>query len=127
MDTLTRLLKEGKLAKICKQGAWAVVVLGILHIVVVIYADWQINIAQQQQQTLGQLGPTYYVYDTLILPNIAAVLQDAATIIFYFLVLYVIGTVLGAFASPPPPSDVTYQSLDEVEEDLSVDEEIAHT
>lgn len=125
MDTLSHLLKKGTLGKMCKMGAWAVVILGILHIAVVIYTDWQINIAQQQQQ--AQIGPQFYVLDILILPNIAVLLQDAATIIFYFLVLYIAGTILSAFASPPPPGDVIYQSLDDIEEDMSVDEEIART
>jgi len=125
MDTLSRLLKEGTLGKMCKLGAWVIVALGVLHIALVLYAAWQVNSIQQQQP--GQIGPQNYVLDVLILPNLAALLQDAATIIFYFLVLYIIGTVLSAFASPPPPSDITYQSLDDIEEDISVDEETART
>ena len=124
METLMRLLKEGKLGKWCKVGAWVVVVLSVLHIAIVLYAAWQVNIYQQQQP--GQVGPQYYVLDILVLPNVAVLLQDAATSIFYFLILYIFGVMLSAFASPPP-SDVVYQSLDDIEEDVAVDEETAHT
>ena len=124
MDRLSRLLKEGKLGKWCKLGAWVVVVLSVLHIAIVLYAAWQVNLSQQQQQ--GQIGPQYYILDILILPNIAALLQDTATSVFYFLALYVAGVVFSTFATPPV-SDVIYQSLDDIEEDISVDEETAHT
>ena len=119
MDTLMRMLKEGKLAKLCRSSAWAVIVLGILHIILILYTAWQLNLAQQQPQ--GQIGPSYYVLDAIILPNIGAILLDATTTIFYFVILYVLGTVLSAFASRA--SDITYQSLDDIEEDSTVDEE----
>ncbi len=124
MNTLMRLLKEGKLGKWCKLGAWAVAILSVLHIAIVLYATWQVNIAQQQQA--NQVGPQYYILDILILPNVAALLQDTATSLFYFLVLYISGVLLSAFASPPP-SDVIYQSLDDIEDDISADEETART
>lgn len=123
METLMRLLKEGKLAKLCRSGAWVVVALGILHIALILYAAWQVNLAQQQQP--GQIGPPYYIFDVIILPNISTILLDATTIIFYFVILYILGTVLGTFASRP--SDITYQSLDDIEEESAVDEETVRT
>ena len=119
MDTLMRLLKEGKLARLCRNAAWVVVALGILHIALILYAAWQVNLAQQQQP--GQIGPSYYILNVIILPNISAILFDATTIIFYFVILYILGVVLGTFASRS--SDITYQSLDDIEEDSPVDEE----
>lgn len=123
MDTLMRLLKEGKLAKLCQRGAWVVAALGILHTALILYAAWQVNLAQQQQP--GQIGPTYYIMDVIILPNVGAILLDATTTIFYFVILYILGAILGAFASRS--SDITYQSLDDIEKESAVDEETVRT
>ncbi|HYK86279.1 MAG TPA: hypothetical protein VEV19_12985 [Ktedonobacteraceae bacterium] len=123
METLMRLLKEGKLAKLCRNAAWVVAALGIVHIALVLYTAWQVNLAQQQQP--GQIGPSYYIFDVIILPNISAILFDATTTIFYFVILYVLSAVLGTFVTRS--SDITYQSLDDIEEDSSMDEETVRT
>ena len=122
MDKFKRLVKEGKIGRLCQRGVWIVATLGTLQIVALLYSSWQ-QYREASQNPGG--GPYGDILNFFILPNVATALQGAAATLFYCLILYSAGTVINAFFAEPN-NDITYMSLDE-EDAAQTDEETART
>ncbi len=109
MDKFKRLVKEGKIGRLCQRGVWIIATLGTLQIVALLYSSWQ-QYKEASQNPGG--GPYGDILNFFILPNVATALQGAAATLFYCLILYSAGTVINAFFAEPN-NDITYMSLDE--------------
>ena len=90
MNSLAKLAKEGKIGQLCQRGAWIVAALGTLEMVLQLYALWQMY-QQLQLQSQPGLSISYVYY---LLNNGTVIFGSAINTIFYFLVLYVAGTIL---------------------------------
>jgi hypothetical protein len=85
---MTNLLKEYHIGDWCKRGAWIILVIGVLDIVVGIYT------AIQQSSASGGAPLSFTIADVL-----QVVFSVASPTLFYFLVLYSAGLVLNHFAA----------------------------
>lgn len=120
MNTFKRLVKEGKIGRLCKRGAWVVAGLGMLEVVTLLYGSWQVYKELPQNQ-----GGGYDAVNFFIFPNIASAFLGAATTLFFFLVLYSAGAVINSFYGRAE-EDITITSLDEGDA-VETDEETART
>jgi hypothetical protein len=84
---MTNLLRESHIGDWCKRGAWIILVIGVLNIVVGIYTAIQ-------QSSAGGAPLSYTIADVL-----QGVFSIASPTLFYFLVLYSAGLVLNRFAA----------------------------
>ena len=98
MDTLARLLKKHKLVKLCRAGAWILIVIGSVHVAVLVYNAWQIyrQFAENSIQTLG--GPS--VPTGLFLTYLPSLFSVFALSIFYCIALYSASVVFEALSAP---------------------------
>jgi hypothetical protein len=105
---MINLLKERQIGDWCKRGAWIIAALGLIEIVVGIYNTFQ-------QASLSGGVPLSVV--------IASALQDAlstaATILFYFLILYGAGLLANHFAGT---SEVDVFEVEEEKSDLGANQ-----
>ena len=121
-----RLLKNGRIEKICKLSAIAIALIGTAHIALQFYSAWmtyQILQAQSGQQA-GSFPTVTAEYYTYLMPNITSALESVVTTIFYVVILYTTGVVINAiFASTPDEeaankgdeTAITYEPLDDDE------------
>ena len=66
MDKFKRLVKEGKIGRLCQRGVWIVATLGILQIVALLYSSWQ-QYKEASQNPGG--GPYGDILNFFILPK----------------------------------------------------------
>jgi hypothetical protein len=115
MSTFTQLMREGKVGRWCKRGAFLIAALGILQVLAILYAGWL-----QYQQT--DRAPSTFGF---LLFGASQIFWVMSYTVFFSLILYTVGAVVNSF-SLPAKSDVAYESLDK-EENRSVDEQAVHT
>ena len=101
MNKFMKLLKNGRIAKICKVSAIAIALIGTTHVILQLYSTWMTYQALQFQAG-QQSGPSpftldYYVY---LMPNLSSALEVIATTIFYVVALYTAGIVINACFGP---------------------------
>ncbi|MBV9711646.1 MAG: hypothetical protein JO011_12150 [Ktedonobacteraceae bacterium] len=122
MNRFMKLLKNGRIGKVCKLAAVAIAVIGIAEVALQLYSTWMAYRAMQAQPE--QFGPYSSITYTYLMPNIDSALQSAATTIFYVVVLFVSGAVINAFFGPDGNKEagdkaddtaITYESLDDDE------------
>jgi hypothetical protein len=119
MRTFTRLIREGKVGRWCKRGAFFIAALGILQVLTILYGMWL-----QYHQPIPDGAPSNF--NTLsLLFGASQVFWVIGATAFFSLMLYTVGAVVNAF-SLPAKSDVTYEPLDQAE-DPAVDEQAVHT
>ena len=85
---MTNLLRNYHIGDWCKRGAWIILIIGVLDIVVGIYT------AIQQTNASGGAPLSFTIADVL-----QVVFSIASPTLFYFLVLYSAGLVLNHFAA----------------------------
>jgi hypothetical protein len=117
MSTFTRLIREGKIGRWCKRGAFFIAALGILQVLAMVCGIWL-----EYHQTAPYGPPS--IDSSLLLFGASQIFWVIGYTIFFSLMLYAIGAVVDSF-SRPAKSDITYESLDK--EDRSVDEQTVHT
>jgi hypothetical protein len=124
-----KLLKNGRIGKMCKISALAIALIGAAQVTLQFYSTW--TTYQQLQSQPGQFGPSQSVaYSNYLVPDFNSALQSVATIIFYVVVLYVAGVIINAFFGPTPDETatnnvdetiITYEPLDDEERIESID------
>jgi hypothetical protein len=85
---MTNLLKDYHIGDWCKRGAWIILLIGVLDIVVGIYT------AIQQSGASGSAPLSFTIANVL-----QVVFSIASPTLFYFLILYIAGLVLNRFAA----------------------------
>ncbi len=116
-----KLLKNGRIGKVCKLAALAIALIGTVQVILQFYAIWMTY--QQLQSQPGQFGPSLTVaYSNYLVPDFNSALQSVATIIFYVVVLYITGVIINAFFGPiqdeaatskVDETAITYEPLDD--------------
>jgi hypothetical protein len=116
MNTLINLLKDHQVGKWCKLAAWVVAAIGLVNIVLQVYAS------VQQYKAFGQFGQNLPSY---VLPTIIHLALSAVpAYIFYFFVLYAVGVAINHFVGSTENDITDEDELEEEEEsDLALDEE----
>ncbi len=101
MNKFMKLLKNGRIAKICKVSAIAIALIGTTHIILQLYSSWM-TYQVLQSQSGQQGGPSSFTieYYTYLMPNLTSALQIAATTIFYVVALYIASVVINACFGP---------------------------
>jgi hypothetical protein len=120
VNRFMRLLKNGRLAKICRLAALVIALIGMIQVAMQFYAAWMSYQALQSQP--GQYGSSLAImYSNYLIPNIGSALQSVITTLFYVVVLYVAGNIIIAFFGPMQDEEtankddetaITYESLD---------------
>jgi hypothetical protein len=119
MNRFMKLLKNGRLAKMCKLAALIIALIGTAQVALQLYNIWMVYQASQPGQNGSSLIIVSYEY---LIPNIASTLQNIAGIIFYVIVLYVAGNVINVlFVSTQDEvtthkddeTGITYEPLDD--------------
>lgn len=85
---MTNLLKEYHIGDWCKRGAWIILIIGVLEILLGIYTTFQ------QASASGGAPLSFTIADVL-----QVAFSVASTTLFYFLVLYSAGLVLNYVAA----------------------------
>jgi hypothetical protein len=119
MIKFTQLIREGKIGRWCKRGAFFIAALGALEVLAILYGTWL-----EYQQTPSDGAPSS-INTTYLLFGASQIFWVIGYTVFFSLILYTVGAMISSF-SLPAKSDVTYESLDK-EEDTSVDEQEVHT
>lgn len=116
MNTLINLLKDHQVGKWCKLAAWVVAAIGLVNIVLQVYASGQ------QYEAFGQYSQNLPSY---VLPTIIHLALSAVpAYIFYFFALYAVGVAINHFVGSTENDITDEDELEEEEEsDLALDEE----
>ena len=116
MNTLINLLKDNQVGKWCKLGAWVVAAIGLLNIVLQVYAT------VQQYDVAGQFGQSFST--SLLWQGIRVVAATIPVYIFYFFILYAVGVAVNHLVGSTENDSTDEAELEEDEEsDLDSDEE----
>ncbi len=92
-----KLLKNGRVGKICKLAALVIALIGTAQVLLQFYAIWAVYRETRAQPAQFSSSLTI-VYSAL--PNLSSTLQSVATTIFYVVVLYSAGNIINAFFGP---------------------------
>ena len=109
------LLKPNRLGRLCKSGAWSMLGLGIIY--VMIYAFYAWNNYNEVRNSTNIINPPNFNY-LYLLPSIATICLGALLTIFGFTVLYVAGAIFTSLATSLAPTqdeteDIVYESIEE--------------
>lgn len=125
MNKFMKVLKNGRIGKICRISAIIIALIGVAHVALQLYSTWMAYQVLQSQS--GQpIGPPSFTieYYTYLMPTISSTLQTVATTIFYVVVLYTAGVVINARFGPAQNEEpvnkedetaITYEPLDDAE------------
>jgi hypothetical protein len=119
MSTFTQLIKEGKIGRWCKRGAFFIVALGLLQVSAILYGTWL-----EYQQAPPDVAPSS-MNSAFLLFGASQIFWVIGYTVFFSLLLYTVGAVVNSLLAERK-SDITYESLDK-EEDRSVDGQAVHT
>ncbi len=108
MSTFTKMVKQGKIGRVCRFGARLIIALGIIQISVQLYALWQTYL--EMQRNLPQQYGYSQIYSALYYAA-PSIFGTAVGVTFYVIALYTAGVVLDSFF-PPVKSDIMYEPLD---------------
>lgn len=119
-ESLLVAIKTKKLGRVCKVGAWTVLGLGIIEVVLNVILVWQRYSAFLAQLRLdtNQFGgpPPFDTTYELIYTGLISTVGGAIFPIFIFVVLYVAGTIFTTMAASAKPTsdetdDIVYEPL----------------
>ncbi len=119
MSTFTQLIREGKIGRWCKRGAFFIIALGLLQISAILYGTWL-----EYHQT-SSYGAPESIASAYLLFGASQTFWVIGYTVFFSLLLYTVGAVVNSLLAERK-SDITYESLDK-EEDRSADEQAVHT
>src|SRR6266571_2088881 len=116
MNTFLNILKDRQVGKWCKMAAWVAAAIGLVNIILGVYASLQ------QYNVVSQFGQG--ISTSILLQEIRLVVSIIPTYIFYFFVLYAAGVVVNRFVGSTEADATAEDELeDEEESDLALDEE----
>ncbi len=106
-----KVLKNGRIGKVCKLAALAIVLIGTTQVILQLYSTWLTyrELQSQQGQPAFVQATTFSDY---LVPGLNSALQSVASIVFYVVVLYIAGVIINAFFGPSQDETVT-NNIDE--------------
>jgi hypothetical protein len=132
MDTLAKLVRKHKLARICRVGVWIIAIVGVAQIASSAYYSWlnyrQMQIEMGPPDQVNQLNQLYSSPTYIFLQFANPVLQTIALYIFYCIALYAASVVFAAI-SAQAATPATSQPVNTLEPDASrlEEEDIVYT